>query len=282
MSLKDGFNYDISNEDYHADRQYASSSSLKMMLRNPREYHKVYVLNEGEKPVSAALDLGSYIHARILEPEVVENEFAVFSGAMKRGAAWKEFERENEGKIIITSSQKMQSDKLISNFYNSNIIIGNQKSEKEVPVASFFENGFAEQTLCGTLDGVKIKVRFDYRKEFETFGSINDIKTTSASLRSKEDAEMVCAKLEYDLSAALYVDLVEQHTGKPHDFFFCFISKADGDTRMFKASEQMLETGRAKYKKAIEMLKEARKTGVYYKNKIETIDSIDLNKLRKY
>lgn len=276
--LKNGFNEDISNESYHAERDYVSSSGLKLMLRNPREYHKIYVLNEGEKPVSAALDLGSYIHARILEPDLVDKEFAVYPSAFKRGNAWKEFQLEHEGKIVLTSTQKAQADKLISNFYNTSVILGNHKSEKEVSLESFFNHGFPEQTLCGELDGVKIKVRFDYRKEFEDFGSINDIKTTSALIRSKSDVEYVCASLEYDLSAALYVDLVEKETGKPHDFFFCFISKADGECKMFKASEQMLEAGRQKYKKAIQLLKEARKTGVYYKNVIESIDSIDLSR----
>ena len=69
----------------------------------------------------------------------------------------------------------------------------------------------------------------------------------------------------------MYVDLVSQATGKPHDFYFVFLSKKDFQTRVFKASEGMLDRGRAMYKEAIERLKEAESTGVYFENKIQEL-----------
>lgn len=276
--LKLGFNEDIDNEDYHADREYLSSSSLKMMLKDPRKFYKVYVENEKvEQSNKSALDLGSYIHARILEPHLVEKEFAVFNGHMRRGKSWDEF-LENAGeKIIITRSQKNMADDLIRKYEEASVILGKQGlEEKEVKISSFFEKGFAEQTLCGIIDGIKIKVRFDYRKDFEDFGSINDIKTTSDYIGTKKSVERICANFDYDLSAALYVDLATQVTGKPHDFYFCFLSKKDGACRIFRASEQMLEKGREKYMEAIQKIKKARESGIYFENRIEELESIEL------
>ena len=269
--MKNGFNEKISNHDYHFDREYLSSSGLKLANKDKRGFYKKYVKGEGENISSSAMDLGSYIHARILEPEVVEKEFAIFTGASRRGKVWKEFEEENEDKIIITKSQKNHTDDLIHEFERSKILIGELENEREVMVSSFFSKGRAEETLCGEIDDVKVKVRFDYRKEWDSFGSINDIKTTGAYVSTKEEAKEVCDMFDYDLSAALYVDLAEQETGKKHDFFFCFLCKKNGKTYMYKAGEAMLARGREKYKKALAYIKDARETGIYYRNVIEEL-----------
>lgn len=274
--MKLGINEEISNEDYHADRKYVSSSGLKTILNNPRKYYQEYVLNErGANRNQSAMDFGSYLHCVILEPHLVDAEFAVFSGVMRRGAVWEKFKEENKNKIIITRVQKTQCDALISSFAEATVVIGKQGIDKEVSVPSFFNHGYPEQTMCGEINGVQIKVRTDYRKEFEDFGSINDLKTTSEYIGDVKSVQKVCASWDYDLSAALYVDIATQVTGKPHDFYFTFLSKKNQECKIYKASEQMLKTGREKYTKAIEMLKQAQESGIYYINKIQEIDSVE-------
>jgi exodeoxyribonuclease VIII len=268
--LKDGFNEDVNNDYYHSNRQYKSSSALKLILKDPRQYYKTYVLNEPSSISSDALSIGSYVHTRILEPHLVDEEYAIYT-SRKQGKAWEDFKEENEGKTILSSSQKSLSDSMIAEFEKATIKIGNADNEKEVFIKSFFEGGVPEETLCGKLDGYPIKVRFDYRKEFEDFGSINDLKTTGSPMSNREEVEEICAYWDYDLSAALYVDMVTKATGKPHDFYFVFISKKNYETKIFKASETMLERGRDKYKKAIELLKKAESSGIYFDNRIEEL-----------
>lgn len=270
--LVEGFNEQCSNEVYHSDRDFVSSSGLKMILKNPREFYRTYVLNESSQNDSPALSIGSYAHTRILEPHLVEVEYAVWGGR-RAGPAWKEFEKENEDKTILVSSQKSLVDSMVLEYEKSSVILGDHGNEKEVLISSFFEHGKAEETLCGYLDDFPVKCRFDYRKEFEDFGSINDLKTTNIALGSAtiEDIKGICDYWNYDLSAALYVDLAEKYTGIPHDFYFCFLSKKDYSCRIFKASEDMIERGRALYKESIIKLKEARETGVYFKNIIEEL-----------
>lgn len=275
--MKLGFNPGISNEDYHGDREYISSSGLKLFLKDPRKFYKVYVENEPiEQEYKSALDFGSYIHARILEPHLLDEEFAVFEGTMRRGKVWEEFKENAGDKIIITSSQKSLADKMLKTYEETEVVLGKHGHSTNVPVTSFFSDGVAEESLCGLIDDVKIKVRFDYRREYEDFGEIFDVKTTSDYISSKAQVERICANFGYHISAALYVDLVTQVTGKPHDFYFCFLSKKDGACRLFKASKQMLEKGREEYKKAIAGLKEARKTEIYFENKIEELNSVEL------
>lgn len=271
--LVEGFNFDISNEDYHAGRTFSSSSALKLILKNPREYHRKYVMNEQDSMSSDALSMGSYVHTRILEPHLLNSEYALWTGSRRSGTAWEKFKEENEGKTIITASQKSTADAMIKEFETTKVILGNYGNEKEVSISSFFTGGEAEETLCGYLNNFPVKTRFDYRKQFADFGSINDLKTTNIPLKNAtvEDVQEICDYWMYELSAALYVDLAEQYTKIPHDFYFCFLSKKDYGTRIFKASEEMLERGRKMYQEAIELLKEANATGVYFKNTIEEL-----------
>lgn len=271
--LTKGFNQEVSNEEYHGDRKYKSSSALKLILKDPREYYKKYVLGEAEPLRSDSLSVGSYTHTLVLEPHLEEVEYAVFTGSRRSGKDWEAFKEENEGKTIITSSQKYLVDEMIRNYKESSVVVGEHGNEKEVPISTFFSGGAAEETLCGEINGYPVKVRFDYRQEFEDYGIISDLKTTAGSIAKKEDVAEVCEYWNYPLSAALYVDLVTQVTGKPHDFYFVFMSKSGSkECKIFKASEDFLQRGREDYLKAIELLKEAEATGVYFENKIEELE----------
>jgi hypothetical protein len=271
--LKEGFNEKCSNEEYHGDREFVSSSGLKLILKNPREYYRKYVKNEGEPLNSDALSIGSYAHTRILEPHLVEVEYAIWTKGRRYGEDWNTFKEENEGKIIITSSQKSLVDSMVKEYEASSVILGDHGNEKEVSISSFFTKGEAEETVAGFLDDYPVKCRFDYRKEWDDFGSINDLKTTGIALGTAtvEEVEEICAYWDYDLSAALYADLAEKYTGKAHDFYFIFLSKKDFACRIFKASDEMIRRGRAKYKAAIKALKKAEETGVYFENRVEEL-----------
>lgn len=263
----------MSNEEYHAERDHVSSSGLKLMLKDPKSFYEQYVLGIRQE-ATQAMDFGTYIHALILEPETVDEKFVIWEGATRRGKEYDEFVENNKYKIIISRSQADQAETFLKTYEDSTIVIGKHGYEEAVPIPSFFEDGFAEESMFAELDGVKVKARFDYRKEFEDFGSINDVKTTSYAVNGVEDAVKICGFYDYDLSAALYVDIAEKVTGKKHDFYFLFCSKKDGQFSLFRASEDFLNVGRKKYKEAISRLKRARETGIYYSNAIPEIPAL--------
>jgi len=269
FKLTNGFNPKCSNENYHADREYKSSSALKMIMKDPQAYHKTYVLNQPQNFSADALSIGSYAHTRVLEPHLIEVEYAIFTGSRRSGDVWKAFKEENSDKTIITASQKGMVDQMMNSYGDAVVKLG----EKDVLISSFFSGGEAEETLCGEIDGYKVKTRFDYRKVTDGYASINDLKTTAAPMGSATlaDVEDICRHWGYDVSAALYCDLATQVTGLKHDFYFIFVSKKDYGTRIFKASEAMLERGRKTYREAIRRLKIAEETGVYFENKIEEL-----------
>ena len=176
MSLKHGINLDISNEDYHKDRNFESSSSLKLFLKDPREYYNKYILGEREESkFKSAFDFGSYIHSLILEPEKTDEEFIIFEGLARRGKAWTEFKEANQDKIIMTKSQDLMASGLVESY--------NDHKETE----GLIENGIPEQTLCIELEGLNIKVRADYVKN----GTVRDLKTTSDPVDNFGDAKTI-------------------------------------------------------------------------------------------
>lgn len=270
-----GKNPESTNEEYHGDREYVSSSGLKLMFKDPREFYRQYILGDfSNAPTGASLDFGSYIHSLILEPHKTNDEFAIFEGYRRQGAEWEKFQADNLNKTILLKSFKLKADELLKNYHEAKVLIDHpEHGTEEVMVSSFFQGGEAEATYTAEIDGVKVKVRTDYHKEWATFGSINDVKTTGEESVSIESLTKTCVKWSYDISAALYVDVLEIVTGKPHNFYFLFISTTSGKINLVKASQQMLENGRRKYREAIRRLKEARSTGKYFVNQIEEVHS---------
>ena len=275
MKIIHGINPKMDNSQYHGNRTHVSSSGLKMMLKDGREYYKNYVeliKDDTPHPNQSAFDFGSYVHALILEPEVLDDEFAIYEGLMRRGKQWDEF-RDNVDpkKIIITQSQVNTALPMLEEYEKATVKIG----EEDVRIASFFEDGASEETYGATINDVQVKVRTDYRNSDCPNPFISDIKTTSEKTLNKKNIENICKRFGYHISAALYVDVVRIVTGKPHDFYFCFLSKSSGDCAIFKASEQMLERGRKDYLEAIRKLKKARETGIYWEHKVEEVDYIE-------
>ena len=252
--LKLGYN-DIDNSGYHGDTEYYSSSSLKMMLKDSKSFYKKYIKGEPDVPkVGSHLSFGSYIHSLILEPELTDSEFIIYDKP-KRGNAWKEFKAEHEDKEILNASQDRHAQQMIREF------------TKNKWATELIKGGEAEKTLCVELDGIKIKVRADHWNQ----GVITDLKTTNYGV-SYEAIQKTMVQWDYDLSAALYCDAFTAHTGEHHDFYFVFLCKSTLGVEVYKASEQFLNNGRTKYKKAIAKIKEAKESGIWYNTGIQEID----------
>lgn len=248
--LKIGYNKCSSN-DYHADREFLSSSVLKTIYKSLADYHDQYILgNKKEFSASsqAAMAEGSLCHTMLLEPHLVDSEFAFYPDWTKRGAAYEQFAALHEGKTVISVPQQERVNNLISAY-------------KKHPVApTLLKGGEAEQTICGEISGVKIKTRYDYVNP--ELGAIYDIKTT-AYPGDRESFKLTIEQLSYQLSAALYCRIAEQHYGKPFKFYFIVLSKKDQTCNVYCASERTIAAGNAMINKAILKFKAAKESGIW-------------------
>ena len=254
--LELGVNLDVSNEDYHADREFLSSSVIKTLYWDVKKYEDEYINGNKVVKKSNGLEEGSAIHLKILEPHLYNSEVAVYPEMQKRGAAFYNFEQENQGKLVLSLSQSMRIDQMFSAY----------KKRKEA--VQMIDSCQKEYTICQELSGVKVKIRADAINIEE--GYIADIKSTSYSADLDIFKENAYSKLlSYDISAALYTKVAEQYYGKPFDFYYIVISKSEYVCHIYKASEQSIINGRNKINKALNTLKYFRENGTWPEESIK-------------
>lgn len=265
--MKNGVYLDMPNQAYHDNRSHRSSSVLKTALKDPLLFYKQYVLNETvPMRFQSALDLGNYVHALVLEPHTVAEDFALWTGARKQGKEFELFKLKHQGKIVLNKGQQDMADMMYDNFRKTKVDLSNGE---EVLVPHLFDGGQAEASVFTKLKGMNLKARFDYI-DVER-GVIIDVKTTSADVTSRDKAKQVILDLDYDLSAALYLDIAEKQYGKKFVFQWCFMQKLSSFTKVYQASADTIGVGRSKYTTAIKLIKQWEKTGKYLTNEIEVI-----------
>lgn len=250
---------EVSNEYYHADKEFLSSSKLKLLLKDPAQFYKEHVLGQGVALEGAHLDEGSAIHTMLLEPHLFESEYALFQGWRKSGQAWDTFSHENADKCILSTPQHFRIQKAV------------EASKRRPEILEMLKGGFAEQTSCTELLGVPVKARCDYINVDK--GYIVDIKTTRHPAGS-ELFKLTVQEYCYQLSAALYCQVFYEQYRKLFDFYFAVYSKADEQWDLYKASSGMLTEGHAMTNRALVTYKKCVQSGIW------TIDALQKSALQ--
>ena len=260
--MKLGVNLDVTNADYHSDVEFLSSSAFKLLHKDPQSFYRKYILKERETVSNqAALNFGTVAHLMLLEPHLMEESVAVFDGGpIKRGKAYDEFIRNNEGKIVLSLTEKQKLDALKAAF------------EAHPNGPQLLAGCEFEYTLCGEINGIKVKCRAD-AINIER-GIIVDVKTTGYG-GDKDAFGITLNDLYYDLSAALYCEIAKQVYGKPFDFYFIVLSKSDMTCSLFKTSRPTYNQGLMRLNEAIQILKECRLTNVWEHAMIDTEEDVN-------
>lgn len=247
FKLKLGLN-DCTNAQYHSDKDWISSTSLKLLLKSPKDFHDSHILgNRTDSIPETVAEEGTLAHTLILEPTKLLEEFAIFDEWRKAGKAFQEFKAANPGKFIVSKPQYMKVARWVESY-------------KKLPAATaLLTNGIAEQSLCVELAGVKVKVRADWLNA--DAGYIVDVKTSSMPT-DVDSFKHVVAKYSYDLSAALYMLAFEQYYKRPFDtFYFVVLGKRDNSCQVFKLSEKTRNEGIAQVYKALDTYKRCLASG---------------------
>ena len=244
--LQPGINEGFSNAEYHGDQAYLSSSSLKLLLESSARFYNDKILGLGKQLEGSFLDEGTLTHSLILEPHTIKNEFAFYNGMRKQGGEFEQFKADAGKKLIISKPQKMRCDQYFAAY----------KQRKEA--VKLIQNGFPEHTICGKLVDINLKVRGDYVNIEQ--GYIVDVKTTGMPA-DLDSFKLTIQQYSYELSAALYLEVIEQFYGKKFEFYFLVIGKKDLRCEVYKLSDASRELGRNKVYTALSRYKECIKTG---------------------
>lgn len=239
-----------SNKNYHSDKSFLSSSTLKLLNEDPAKFYDQVILGNAVNESKPAYDLGSYVHTLCLEPDQEHAEYAMFKGWRKAGKDWEAFKDDpvNKNKTLLSLPQVEQGRMLA-------------KTLKTRPEAlELLSGGEAEVSICSHILGVPVKKRSDYINWDK--GYIADIKTSSAP-GGVENFREIVKKYSYDLSAALYTQIAYQHYGKIFDFYLIVISKLDKKCDVYKLSSATLSEGSSMVTKALVTYKKCTESGIW-------------------
>lgn len=240
----------MNNAQYHADLTRLSSSSLKVLLKNPTQFHHEYVLGHREEVYKPAFAEGSYTHTLCLEPEKLA-DYAIWTGLRRAGHAYEAFKAANPGKVILSSIQKTHSESYFRAY------------QARAEAVRMLSGGAAEYTMQAELLGVPVKARADYIN-IEA-GYIADVKTTALPSGLELFAGTV-SQYDYDLSAALYCLVAEKIFGRKFDFYWVVISKCDMDCQIYKMGEATMAQGTGKVWEALALYNRCKETGIWSLN----------------
>jgi exodeoxyribonuclease VIII len=225
-------------------RSYLSSTDIRRLLRSPAHYKNPKIED------SPALQFGSLVHEFVLLPHIAEARYrpkANVDGRTKEGKAVRDWEASlsaQQGVKFITESD-----------YNAAVSIA-ASVRAHMGASSLLASGVAETAgIVSDFLGVNCRIKPDYRTE----SYIVDLKTC----QDARPAAFLHSVINwgYCTQAAYYLDVAEEIDGefldKKRDFYWVAVEKEPPyAVAVYKASKEMLEYGRAQYRKAIDLYKE--------------------------
>lgn len=241
--------YGMSNEQYHhgeEERQYLSSSQLKWYLRSPK-FFKHNIDNPTEEK-SDALRFGSLFHMAMEKfqqygtIDAFYNCVAIFTppkndktgqsyGTTTKAYAesYNQFLADNQGKEIATLEEVQLIDDMVGTLVRPSV-----GGATATQVLKLLKWGKPEVSHFIEYDGLKFK----WRPDLETRKKIIDWKTVSTDDLSERSINSIISKYGYDISAAFYLFMEHEQSGKWKQFYWVFVSKQPPyDAVMVDASE---------------------------------------------
>ncbi len=244
----------ISNNDYHSDKSYFSSSQLKTAIDGPASFR--WYLKHGKKADTDwkpdnAMDFGTLVHAILLEPHTIDKDFA-FMDTVGRNFRTK-IDREYKAKFLANAHNRivlqapdlerarMCRDAVAKHEFARELM----ETKGQVEVSGYFED-----------EGLKQRFRPDKLvANINDEPAIVDVKTIDNIEQFHKRAKY---ELSYDLSAYMYINGHLKLTGEILPFYFLVVeSRAPHRVAVYKCSEEFLKWGRLKYERAIANVKKA-------------------------
>ena len=247
------------NEEYHANKDFIGSSSLRKYKESP-----LHFLADLPKKTDA-LDFGIMYHCYVLEPEEFKRLYHVYD-PNDRPFPQNTFQKKENKEWL----QKLESDHpyLVNNAEIEVLKLMKNRLFSSNYVRHLFKKGEAEMSHYTEINGVKVKVRTDWKSD----KYLIDLKTTRNA--SKNGFVRNALEYEYYIQAAYYLDIVESIDQKSRQFLFIAQEKHyPYAVNIFRASAQFLAIGRYEYEILLEQHKYCLENG-YYKGYSVFADNI--------
>lgn len=224
----------ISNKDYHA-HEALSRSSLMAFERSPRHFFAQRYAEE--KSPSPEMLLGSLVHTLCLEPQLLDDEWAIeqeVDGRTKEGKAYKEqFKIESKGKQVVDAKTYVRACEMKASLETNEdyirLLLG-----AYVERSIFFEDPDT---------GLQLKARPD----FFTENYAGDLKTSRDARADKFSRDAVDSG--YYAQAAMVIDALKSVGVDVNVFVFAVVENtAPHPAGLYLTTPDCIEYGRRRYK----------------------------------
>tara|TARA_R110000765_G_scaffold244631_9_gene346886 strand:- start:2915 stop:3739 length:825 start_codon:yes stop_codon:yes gene_type:complete len=222
---------DLSNTDYHA-HPAISKSGLDLISRSPAHYFYA-----AHREATRAMQLGTAIHAAILEPERFANQYMLLRDVTDRRAS--EYRQ----------AVKVHGSEFTLAGPEADRVSGMQASVQANPraMSRLGAPGKSEVSIITTdpETGVPVKCRFDWLCDD---GRGLDLKKTQ-DIRADEFSRSV-ARYRYHVQAAFYSDVYKWETGEDlREFAILAVEESmPHANRVFLLDDEALQIGRMQYR----------------------------------
>jgi ATP-dependent exoDNAse (exonuclease V) beta subunit len=227
-------------------------STLKSILKSPAHYQAA--LADDDQEEKEHLILGTLVHEFLLEGKDSRGAYAIkpegMSFATKEGKAWK---AEQTKPILSSDAEKkipMMADAVLENAHAKAMLTACQ--HRETPILA-------------SIRGVECKGLIDAAGTDGVDWVILDLKTTDDA--SPEAFARKVANYHYDMQAALYKQLLATHHQIETEpaFYWLVVEKTAPYTCAVYDSSDWITSGEDKLERALETLKECRKSNFWPK-----------------
>lgn len=254
---------DLPADQYHADRDALSCSMLKPLLISPGHFQASLLARNS---ATKAKDFGSLVHALVLQPHLVGQDFAVYPGfADLRDKEYKKFLANNPTRLVVDESTFARGGILADKILNRPVFgrpFGDYVAEG-IPEASIY---FEEPTT-----GLRLRIRMDlYHPEFDF-----DLKTT----RHSTDAAFLRDSVEmgYDLQAFMYSLGRSLYDGRSKRLPFVFVAGETEEPHSIfdiTAGESYMTNGLKKFQHVLSTYSACNSTGFWPDSSSSTVAEI--------
>lgn len=283
-STTPGIYHSLPETDYHNDSRAVSKSQLDMVNRSPA--HWQYGIANPKQP-TAAMELGSMVHALVLEPERFNERWIVPPKIDKRTkigkAQWAEWVKTMKPGQTCVEQDKVDTAKNMAAgvWANDDAAWILKDSIREVTVVWRDNKAFREQLIGamgieGVLDpeptGMHCKIRIDSWRPAD--GMWIDLKTTADA--SPDHWPRMVHNFRYHVQGAFYTDGGMSHGIDPKHFGFIVVENTPPFVcQVYRLHDAAIDLGRVQYTRNMHALKIAKSSGHYRGYADSTLD-VDL------
>lgn len=257
---------DVSIDDYHRDRTFISSTSIRLFLESPRHFYWFFVKGRDIK-TSESMDFGNLAHVCILEPKKFREKYKVMPDFESFDAKGNPSESKNTSyyKNKVAEWKAAQPPDAIlctkDDYEKLEHMLESILSHKAARL--LLKDGLPEVSgyYRDPVTGIGCRIRPDFLKY--SMMAMSDLKTCQTPKYGpfRRQVEM----LNYDAQIAQYSEGFFQIEGNRlvTSNFIAIQSTAPYDTCVWVADDALLEIGYKKYRFALNGIRHCMETGVW-------------------